>query len=446
MRGVLTEAEARRIVDAVMGRATAEATIVDLESRDGGNTRFAANGVTTSGEVADATLTVTSAFGTRRGSAQTNGVDDDSIAAVVARAEEAARLAPEDPEYVPPLGPLEYPEPRARFERTAAFGAAERADAVGDALSVAAAQGTTAAGFLENYDVALATANDRGLFAYGPMTWLEYTNTIRTSDGRGSGWAGVRLHDAADLDTGARARIAAEKAVASRTTRPLEPGDHPVILEPVATAVMAGALVSQMDARRAMEGRSYLSRPEGATKRGERLVAPIVTIETDPLHPVAPGARWAGEQLPARPTTWYREGVVETLRFDRYWAAKHGEEPVPGSTNLVMRGEERSLEELIRDTSRAILVTRLWYIRELNPVDLTLTGLTRDGVFWVQDGEIAYAVNNFRWNESPVRFFERAEAMSRPERVAAEDWAVNPSYVPAVRASAFRFASVSQAV
>ncbi len=443
---ILTEREAREIVDAVMERATADATIVNLVSREGGNTRFAVNGVTTSGEIADVEMTVTSAFGTRSGTAQTNGVDDEAITAVVARAEEAARLAPGDPEYMQPLNEAEYPDPQAFFESTAAYGPADRAGAVAAAIGEAVERDTAIAGFLEDYRLALATANSNGVFGYFPMTWLEYTNTIRTTDGKGSGWAGIRLHDAAALDAAARARVAGEKAIASQTMEPLEPGEYPVILEPTAVAVMAGALVSQMDARRAMEGRSYLAAPEGETKRGEQLVAPIVTIETDPLHPAAPGRAWAGEQLPARPTTWYRDGVVETLRFDRYWADKSGVEPVPGPTNLVMSGEERSLEELIRETDRGVLVTRFWYIRMLNPTDLTLTGLTRDGTFWIEGGRISHAVNNFRWNESPVRLFERVEAMSRPERVADEDWAVSPSYLPAVRASAFRFSSVSQAV
>lgn len=443
---ILTEREARRIVEAVMDRATADATIVNLVSQGGGNTRFAGNGVTTSGEIANVGLTVTSAFGTRSGTAETNGVDDEAIATVVGRAEEAAKLAPEDPEYVPPLDSADYPDPNAYFESTAAYGPADRAGAVAAAIGEAVERDTTIAGFLENYGVALATANSNGLFGYLPMTWLEYTNTVRTPDGKGSGWAGVRLHDAAGLDAAARARVAAEKAIASRTMEALEPGVYPVILEPAATAVMAGALVGQMNARRAMEGRSYLAAPEGETKRGQQLVAPLVTIETDPLHPAVPGRAWAGEQLPARPTTWYREGVVETLQFDRYWAQKNSVEPVPSPTNLVMRGEERSLEELIRETERGVLVTRLWYIRTLNPTDLTLTGLTRDGAFWIEGGRISHAVNNFRWNESPVRLFERAEAMSRPERVADGDWAVSPSYVPSVRASAFRFSSISQAV
>ncbi|HKY59380.1 MAG TPA: metallopeptidase TldD-related protein [Gemmatimonadota bacterium] len=443
---IMTEQEARRIVDAVMESATADATIVDLVSREGGNTRFAMNGVTTSGEVSNVGVIVTSTFGARTGRAETNGVDDEAIAAVVRRAEEAARLAPEDPEYVPPLDRAEYADPRAFFESTAAYGPTDRASAVAAAIGEAVERDTTIAGFLEGYRVAGATANSKGVFGYFPMTWLEYTNTVRTPDGKGSGWAGVRLHDAAGLDAAARARVAVEKAMASREVEPLEPGDYPVVLEPAAVAVMAGALVGQMDARRAMEGRSYLSAPQGETRRGQQLVAANVTIETDPLHAVVPGRAWAGEQLPARPTTWYREGIVETLRFDRYWAQKSGVEPVPEPTNLVMTGESRSLEELIRDTERGVLVTRLWYIRMLNPTDLTLTGLTRDGTFWIEDGRIAHAVNNFRWNESPVRFFERAEAMSRAERVADEDWAVSPSYVPAVRSSAFRFSSISQAV
>jgi predicted Zn-dependent protease len=443
---ILTEQEARRIVEAVMERASADDTIVNLVSREGGNTRFAGNGVTTSGEVSNVEVTVVSAFGSRSGSAETNGIDDEAIAAVVARSEEAARLAPEDPEYVPPLDSADYPRPSAFFDSTAGYGPAQRADAAAGGIGEAVERDTTIAGFLENYGVAYATGNTRGVFGYFPLTWIEYTNTVRTPEGSGSGWAGVRLHDAEGLDAAGMARIAAEKAVASRTVTPLEPGEYPVILEPIATAVLSGALVGQMNARRAMEGRSYLSAPEGATKLGEQVVSPLVTIRTDPMHSEAPGRAWAGEQLPARATTWYREGRVESLQYDRYWAGRHGVDPVPGSTNLVMEGEDRSLEELIRGTERGVLVTRFWYIRTLNPADLTLTGLTRDGTFWIEDGTISHAVNNFRWNESPVRVFERVEAMARPVRVADEDWVLDPSYVPAIRASAFRFASVSQAV
>src|SRR5687768_2465184 len=249
-----------------MERASADDTIVNLVSREGGNTRFAGNGVTTSGEVANVELTVTSAFGSKSGSAETNGIDDEAIAAVVARAEEAAGLAPEDPEYVPPLESADYPRPPAYFESTAAYGPARRAEAVAAAIGEAAGPEATIAGFLENYAVSYATGNSRGIFGYFPMTWIEYSNTVRTPDGRGSGWAGVRLHDAGGLDGAGMARIAAEKAVASRTVTPLEPGEYPVVLEPVAAAVMAGALVGQMNARRAMEGRSYLSATEGATK------------------------------------------------------------------------------------------------------------------------------------------------------------------------------------
>ncbi|CAN5150742.1 TldD/PmbA family protein [soil metagenome] len=443
---ILTEREARRIVDTILGIARGEATTVDLSSRQGGNTRFARNGVTTAGEVADLSVSVTAAFGTRRGTAVTNGIDDEALAEVTRRAEEAARLAPEDDEYVPPLENASYPSLQAFFESTAVFCAAARADAAAAAIRESTARDAAIAGFVENYAQGLATANSTGLFAYHPATWLEYTNTVRTPDGKGSGWAGVRLHDAEALDAASRARIAAEKAVASAQARSLEPGDYPVIFEPAAVAVMAGALVGQMDARRAMEGRSYLAARQGATKEGERLVAPIVTIETDPTHAVAPGRPWASEQLPARKTVWYREGAVETLQFERYWAQKQGVAPVPTSTNLIMAGGDRALEDLIRGTDRGVLVTRLWYIRMLNPRDSTLTGLTRDGTFWIEGGRIVHAVNNFRWNESPVRFFAHAEALSRPERVPDEDWAISPSLVPAVKASAFHFSSVSQAV
>ena len=447
MKGsILTEEEAREVVERIVDEAEADDTFVSLSSTAGGNVRFANNLVTTSGEVEDVTVRVTAAFGSRRGTAQTNGIDGEALDDVVRRAQEAARLAPEDPEYVRPLAPVEYPRPDAFFDATAAYGPAERAAAATAAIGQAAQRETLLAGFLESYATALATGSSTGLFGYHPETWLEYTNTARTPDGRGSGWGGVRLHDAGALDAGARARIAAEKALAARESRPLAAGDYPVILEPTAVAVLAGALVGGMSARRAMEGRSYLSAPDGQTRLGEKLLAEAVTIETDPMSPAAPGRPWSTEQLPARRTVWFDRGVVNALQYDRYWARTHGVDPVPSSTNLVLHGQDATVEDLIRGTDRAVLVTRFWYIRSLNPRDLTLTGLTRDGTFWVENGEIRHAINNFRWNESPVRFFAAAEAMSRPERVADQDSVISPSWMPAVRASSFHFASVSQAV
>jgi predicted Zn-dependent protease len=443
---ILSERDAREIVDRILDAARADAVTIALGSREGGNLRFANNQASTASELADVTTSVTAAIGTRRGTAETNGIDPDALRDVVRQAEDSARLAPEDPEYVPPLEPTEFPAPAAFHATTAEYGPAERGAAAVQAIGEATARDTVLAGFVVNYASGLAIANSNGLFNYHPETWLEYTNTVRTPDGRGSGWAGVRLHDAAGLDAAARARIAAEKALASREIRPLEPGDYPVILEPTAVAVMAGALVGGMSARRAMEGRSYLSAPGGATRLGERLLAESVTIETQPLSTGTPGLPWAAEQLPARRTVWFDRGVVSALQYDRYWAGKHGAEPVPTSTNLLLQGQDATLEELIRGTDRAVLVTRFWYIRSLNPSDLTLTGLTRDGTFWVEGGRIRHAVNNFRWNESPVRLFSAVEAMTRSERVANADWVVSPSEMPAVRASSFHFASVSQAV
>lgn len=443
---ILSEREAREIVDRILDAARADAVTISLASREGGNLRFANNQATTAAELADVTVSVTAAVGTRRGTADTNGVDPDALRGVVRQAEDAARLAPEDPEYVPPLDPTEFPAPAAFHATTAGYGPAERGAAAVTAIGEATARDTVLAGFIVNYASGLAIANSSGLFAYHPETWIEYTNTARTPDGRGSGWAGVRLHDAAALDAAARARTAAEKALASREVRSLDPGDYPVILEPTAVAVLAGALVGGMSARRAMEGRSYLSAPGGTTRLGERLLAESVTIETQPLTSGTPGLPWAAEQLPARRTVWFDRGVVSALQYDRYWAGKNGEEAVPTSTNLLLHGQDATLEDLIRGTDRAVLVTRLWYIRSLNPRDLTLTGLTRDGTFWVEGGRIRHAVNNFRWNESPVRLFAAVEAMTRSERVADADWVVSPSEVPAVRASSFHFASVSQAV
>lgn len=443
---ILSEREARQITDNVLARSDGEAAWISLSSTEGGNTRFANNGVTTAGDISDVEVEVIVAYGSRMGSATTNGIDDESLAEVARRAEEAARRSPEDPEFVGPLEPTEYQATLAFFESTAGYGPAERASAAVAAITESVGLDTRIAGFLESYARSLAIANSEGLFAYHRETDLEYTNTVRTPDGRGSGWAGVQLRDADELDAAWAARVAAEKAVAVREMRPLDPGDYPVVFEPAAVAVMAGALVGQMDARRAMEGRSFLSAPGGETRLGETLLSPMVTIATDPAHSQVPGRPWSSEQLPTGPTVWIEEGVVNAMRYSRYWAGEQGVDSVPFPTNTVISGGSGSFEDLIRSTDRAVLVTRLWYVRSLNPRDLTLTGLTRDGTFWIEDGRIAHAVNNFRWNDSPVRFFAGVEAMTESVRGPDESWVIDPAWVPAIRSSRFHFASISQAI
>src|SRR5690606_9328921 len=155
--------------------------------------------------------------------------------------------------------------------------------------------------------------------------------------------------------------------------------------------------------------RSYFSEPGGATKLGKKLFPESVTLRSDPSAALAPGAPWGDEGLPQAPRTWLDRGRVSSLFCDRFWAQKREHEAVPPPSNLLMSGGHGSLDELIADTRRGVLVTSLFYIRFVDPRTLLLTGLTRDGVFWIEDGKLSHPVTNFRWNESPVRALENVD-------------------------------------
>jgi predicted Zn-dependent protease len=443
----LTEERAREIVAGVLKASGADETVVTISGRTGGNLRFARNGATTSGEMMNLTVTIAATSGRKTGTSQVNEAGAGALRAAVRRAEEIARLSPEDPEHMPPLPPQRYPAiAAAHVPATARFGAAERARAAEDAIGAAAGRDTVIAGFLENGEVAEATGNSAGNFGFHRRTWLDYSNTVRTPEGRGSGWAATFLADSRRLDASSEARVAAEKALASREPRPLEPGVYPVILEPSAVGSLVGMLLFNMDARNADEGRSFLSAPGEKTRLGEQVLSEKVTIVTDPASPLAPGGAWGAGGVPARKIAWFDRGVVASLDYDRYWAEKQGKEPTPGPLNALMEGEDRSLEELIQATDRGVLVTRFWYIRSVDPRTLLHTGLTRDGTFWVEEGKLRHAVNNFRWNDSAVSVLKEIEMLSRPVPVGDVEYGITPMVLPAVKSPAFTFSSVSQAV
>jgi predicted Zn-dependent protease len=281
-------------------------------------------------------------------------------------------------------------------------------------------------------------ANSRGLFGYHRSTSVDYSVTARTSDGRGSGWAGGAHRDWAALRPGELHARAIDKALASREARPLAAGVYPAILEPAAVLDLVSLLPFALDARRAHEGRSPFSRPDEGTALDEQILDPKITLRSDPIGMGA--APFTGEGLPSMPRTWIQNGKLRRLAYSRFWAQQRGQEPTGFAGSLRMEGEPRTLDQLIAETERAVLVTRFWYVRSVDPRTLLHTGLTRDGTFWVEDGRIRYPVNNFRWNDSPLLAFRNVEALTWPERVST-------GYeLPAVRVPEFNFASVSEAV
>lgn len=440
--------EARAIADRVLGFSTAEQARVNIWSGAEGNTRFAVNQISTAGDVANAQIVVTSAFGRRVASATTNRFDDESLRRVVETSERLARLVPEDPEYLGELEAQQYPETRAFFDSTADLSPETRAAAVMEVTSRARNRDLVSTGFLPYQAGSQAVASSRGLFAYNQATQANFTTTVRTPDGTGSGWAGSGAHDWSQVNTRELAERAIEKAERSRNPRAVEPGRWTVVLEPTAVANLVSLMMFSLAARTADEGRSFFARQGGGNRIGERFLDERVSIYTDPSDPNLFSTPFTSEGLPNRRTQWVENGTLQNLVYDRFWAQRQGKEPTGFPAGYYMAGGDATLDEMIASTQRGLLVTRFWYIRSVDPRTILFTGLTRDGTFLIENGRITTAVKNLRWNETPIFMLNNIETMGRPTRVSAsESGDVGPAVVvPPLKVRDFTFTSLSDAV
>jgi predicted Zn-dependent protease len=447
MLGLLSREQARALADRVLAFSSADQTRVNITSEWSGNTRFADSSITTSGGVSDASVVVTVTIGKRRASASTNVLDPDALKRTVDLAARLARLAPEDPEFMPELGPQTYSAVDAFLERTANLHPEARASAVDQAIKAAASAGKPAgqvftAGYLEANARAIAVATSSGLFAYHRTTDVDFSMTARTPDRTGSGWAHAGGRDWSAIDAAAIGRIAAEKAVASRNPQVIEPGMYTAVLEPQAVADLVPLLANAFDARNADEGRSPFSKPGGGTRIGEKVVDDRVTLFSDPEDAGLLSQPFDFQGLPISRTVWIEKGVLKTLAASRFWARKQGIRPTgfPLAGGLTLTGGTNSTAELIAGCAHGVLVTHFFYIRSLDPRTVLQTGLTRDGTFLIENGKVTRALKNFRWNESPLLMLNRLEDIGRPEPVAAG------RMMPPLRVRDFNFTSLSDAV
>jgi predicted Zn-dependent protease len=436
---IFSKDEARAILEKVMKFSKADACEANLNGSNGGNIRYARNTVSTAGENSDVTLVVQSNFGKKSGTATVNEFDEASLEKVVRRSEELAQLAPENPEFMGPLEQQTYGESKTYAEATAKITPEYRAQAAANSINPAAAKDVTAAGFMEDSYGFASMMNTKGLFAYNRSTNVNFTVTMRTNDGLGSGWATRDYNDVSKLDTAEASKIAIEKAVKSSTAKAIEPGKYTVILEPAAASDLLQNMLFSMGARQADEGRSFLAKKGGGTKLGEKIVDERVNIYTDPFNTEVPASPWTQDGQARKKMDILKNGVVSNMFYDRYWAEKQGVAPVPFPGNAIMGGGTASLEDMIKDTKKGILVTRFWYIRTVDPQTLLYTGLTRDGTFYIENGKIAYPVKNFRFNESPVIMLNNLETLGKQVRT-------DGNLIPYMKIRDFTFSSLSDAV
>ena len=440
---MLTREQAQALAKKTIALTSFPECNVQISSSEGAFIRFALNGVTTSGFVAGDSMFISVAKDKQSGSTSVDEFDDKNLKDAVQRAEQLALLSPPNPEDVPPLGPQNYSSLENYPDTTVRARNPVMVPHVKAVIDAAKSKGLVAAGFFERNATSVATANKAGNFGFGRYTDAYLSTTVRNPEGTSSGWASHPAVRIEEISGEAVGKTAVEKCLRWKNPKRLDPGKYRVVLEPTAVGDLVPLMGFSMQARAAEEGRSFLSKKGGGTLLGEKLFPESITLRSDPANKLYSTLPWGNGALPAEPVMWIEKGEVKNLFYDRYWALKAGKKATPFPVSLVLDGGAKSLEDLIAGVERGLLVTRFWYIRMVNPQTVQLTGLTRDGLFLIENGKVTDPVVNFRFNESPVRMLQNTIAMGRPVRTRGGE---SGMIVPPIVVKDFPFTSISDAV
>lgn len=430
--------EFRFLADLVLRRSEADDTIVILHDQHGGTTRFANNHVVQNVDSRRGSLTVSVAFDGHRGSAATTDFTAGSVQDTLARAERIARVSPEDPEYLPPPDPQHFPTRQTNRKETAAAGPARRLEYANEAIGQCRIENLQAAGIVSSSIAAVGVAASNDLFAHEERTEARFSLTVQSDDA--TGWSAAAHRSIDHLKIQERTLTAIGKAKRAREVQELPPGRYRVILEPAAVAGLWSWILWTLDAKSYEKGTSPFANQLGRQILDERL-----TLTNLPNHPDLLGTGFTLEGLPSEEATWIERGVLRQLAYDRFTARQQGVKRIATleAPCLSMDGATAlKTHELIKSCERAILVTNFWYIRTVNQTDLTLTGMTRDGTFLVEDGQITTAIRNFRFHESPLRVFKHVEACTEPAEAVTSE--TGKLLVPAMIVGDFHFSSVTR--
>ena len=470
-----TREQAKEIVDKVLNMTTADAVEVNLTGGERSGTRWANSSITTNLVQYDRQVTVTVRLGQKSGNAETRDFSDAGLKTMVDEALSEARQARDNPSLPELLGPQEYIPVDAALPDMVNFGPGERARMVKDSIDLAEQKGVLGAGYIPKIDQATCNANSKGLFAYYRVAEAGFVLTCRMADGSGSGWAGTTgIKDLRMIDAKALTEVAADKALKSRRPRAIEPGRYTVILEPRANArflsLMTGLFTTGGGGGGGGRGGEAPPGAPGAgapppapgraggggggagglstagtfmadKKVGDKLFSDLFTLKSDVGNPILRQTPILNDNRPARPVTWVEKGVL------RAFGPNQGATP---NMSLSQEGSDLSIEDMIRQTRRGLLVTFFWYIRGVPSQDQPLlnTGMTRDGLFLIENGEIVGPVQNFRWNMSPIVGYNNLTLVGKPVPMhTGESYdGLGTALVPPVRIEEFYMTSVSPAL
>jgi predicted Zn-dependent protease len=441
---------------AKLGRA--DETMVLVTEKVEATLRWAGNSMTTNGVTVSRSTTVISIV--RKGDSASIGtvvsaeVDPRVIPGLVAASQDAARAAPEAGDAAPLLSDAAAP---ADWDAPVAGTGAEVFADVAASLSRGFRGTDRLYGFAHHSVSTTFLASSTGL----RRRFTQPTGAVEINGKRGdaSAWAGIGTADFVDVPTDLMLEDLSMRLDWAKRTVELPAGRYETIMPPSAVSDMMIYLGWSMAGRGAQEGRTALSAPGGGTRVGERLTDLPLTLFSDPMAPglactpfvaVSSSSETASvfdNGMELSQVDWIRNGVINALAYPRAIAAKFDAKVAVAADNLVMTGGTAELADMIAGTERGLLLTTLWYIREVDPTTLLLTGLTRDGVYLIEDGEVTAAVNNFRFNESPLDLLRRATEAGASEKTLPREWGdwATRAAMPSLRIPDFHMSSVSQA-
>jgi predicted Zn-dependent protease len=459
----------QQLAERALSAAKSDGTVVLVEESSTANLRWANNTLTTNGVAANRRVTVVSTLGRGEGVSAASitkaGVTEDEIEELVRESEAAARAASPAPDARPLLGPDDASALQGVRWEEAAVGTdievfTRLAPALGESFEAARSAGQLLFGFAEHTAVTTYLATSTGLRLRHDQPTGKLELNAKTPDFVRSSWGGAQTRDFADVDVVSLAAGLGQRLDWQKRRIELPAGRYETLLPPTAVADLMIYLYWTASARDAADGRTVFSSPNGGTKVGQRIGIPGLRLWSDPtatgLESAAFNVATASSAqssvfdngLPLASTDWVRDGVLERLLTTRHSAQETGLPVTPPIDNLLLEaGGSASLEELTRSTEDGLLLTCLWYIREVDPQSLLLTGLTRDGVYKVEGGEVVGVVNNFRFNESPVDLLSRIAEAGRTEIALPREWNdyFTRTAMPALRVADFNMSSVSKA-
>lgn len=452
----------QEMVERALELSQADDCVVIADEGSTANLRFAGNTLTTNGVARSAQLTVISIVDGRVGVLSRAAVRPEQLAEVVAAADAAAREAQPAEDARPLVEGAATSATWADPVRPTSIGVfGDFAPALGETFTAAEAGGRKLYGFAEHTLTSTFLGSSTGLRLRHDQPTGRLELNAKSADLKRSAWSGVATRDFSDVDVAGLDSSLAQRLEWAKNRIDLPAGRYETLLPPSAVADLMIYLLWSSGARDALDGRTVFSRPGGGTRVGERLSPLPVTLTSDPL---APGIECApfvtahassrrssvfDNGLPLAATDWVKDGTLSALLQTRHSAELSGLPVTPAVDNLIMRGGDggRTLEEMIASTAHGLLVTCLWYIREVDPQTLLLTGLTRDGVYLVEHGEVVGEVNNFRFNESPVDLLGRVSEIGESRQTLPREWNdyFTRTVMPPVRVPDFNMSTVSQA-